>query len=190
MTSDATPNDPVQRRLDLHRRHPCGNDRNLLDFIDVTTDDPAASRSAFADGCINACVTDPHAAAGRDAYATIARQAGGKTLLSAYDPVTTNVQLSSLQVTRQSDGQLTALVDLTNTGTRALTGLQAQVLDGRKQVGLTAPVDLAAGQTRTVSVTWKPSGAKSHTVTAAVDPANTLAEDDESDNKAATTILR
>ncbi len=41
-----------------------------------------------------------------------------------------------------------------------------------------------------MTVTWKPSGAKSHTVTAVVDPANTLAEDDETDNKAVTTILR
>ena len=189
VTSDATPNDPVQVGSICTGGTSCGNDRNLLDFIDVTTDDHGRVEVAFADGCINACVTDPQHD-GRDAYATIARQAGGKTLLSAYDPVMTNVRLSSLQVTRQSDGRLTALVDLTNTGTRALTGLQAQVLDGRKQVGLTAPVELAAGETRTVSVSWKPSGAKSHTVTAAVDPSNALAEDDESDNKAATTILR
>ncbi|GAA2136852.1 hypothetical protein GCM10009844_03380 [Nocardioides koreensis] len=189
VTSDATPNDPVQVGSICTGGTSCGDDRNLLDFIDVTTDDHGRVEVAFADGCINACVTDPQHA-GRDAYATIARQAGGKTLLSAYDPVTTNVQLSSLQVTRQSDGQLTALVDLTNTGNRALTGLRTQVLDGRKQVGLTAPVDLGAGETRTMSVTWKPSGAKSHTVSAVVDPSNALAEDDETDNKAATTIPR
>ena len=189
VTSDATPNDPVQVGSICTGGTACGDDRNLLDFIDVTTDDHGRVEVAFADGCINACVTDPQHA-GRDAYATIARQADGMTLFSAYDPVTTNVQLSSLQVTRQSDGQLAARVDLRNTGSSALSGVRTQVLDGRKQVALTPTVDLAAGESRTVTVTWKPSGAKSHTVTAVVDPSNTLVEDDETDNKAATTILR
>ena len=189
VTSDATPNDPVQVGSICTGGTACGDDRNLLDFIDVTTDNHGRVEVAFADGCINACVTDPQHA-GRDAYATIARQADGMTLFSAYDPVTTNVQLSSLQVTRQSDGQLAARVDLRNTGSSALSGVRTQVLDGRKQVALTPAVDLAAGESRTVTVTWKPSGAKSHTVTAVVDPSNTLVEDDETDNKAATTILR
>jgi hypothetical protein len=189
VTSDATPNDPVQVGSICTGGTSCGDDRNLLDFIDVTSDDHGRVEVGFADGCINACVTDPQHQ-GRDSYATIARQAGGLTLLSAFDPATTNVQLSSLQVTKGSDGRFTASVALTNTGNRPLTGVQAQVLDGRKQVGLTPPVDLAAGSTRTVSVTWKPSGAPTHTVTAVVDPANSLAEADEADNKASTTVLR
>ena len=85
VTSDATPNDPVQVGSICTGGTSCGNDRNLLDFIDVTTDDHGRVEVAFADGCINACVTDPQHN-GRDAYATIARQAGGKTLFSAYDP--------------------------------------------------------------------------------------------------------
>ena len=125
VTSDATPNDPVQVGSICTGGTTCGNDRNLLDFIDVTTDDHGRVEVAFADGCINACVTDPQHN-GRDAYATIARQAGGQPLFSAYDPVTTNVQLSSLQVTKQSDGRFTALVGLKNTGTQPLSGLQTQ----------------------------------------------------------------
>ena len=189
VTSDATPNDPVQVGSICTGGTTCGDDRNLLDFIDVTTDDHGRVEVGFADGCINACVTDPNHS-GRDAYATIARQRDGMTLFSAYDPVTTNVALSSLAVTPGSDGRFTATMDVTNTGTRAVSGVQTQVLDGRKQVALTPAVDLAPGQARTVTVTWKPSGARSHTVTAVSDPANTLAEDDEADNKAVVTVLR
>ena len=69
-------------------------------------------------------------------------------------------------------------------------GLQAEVLDGRKQVGMTPAATLAAGESRTFTVTWKPSGTRSHTVTAVVDPANTLTEADETDNKAALSVLR
>jgi hypothetical protein len=189
VTSDATPNDPVQVGSICTGGTACGDDRNLLDFIDVTTDDHGRVEVGFADGCINACVTDPQHV-GRDSYATIARQRGGRSLLSAFDPATTNVALSSLSVTRQPDGRLSARMEVTNTGNRALTGIRTQVLDGRKQVGLTPAVDLAAGESRTLTVTWKPSGVTSHTVTAVVDPLNVLAEDDETDNKAAQTVLR
>ena len=85
VTSDATPNDPVQRGSICTGGTTCGNDRNLLDFIDVTLDDHGRVLVGFADGCIKACVTDP-AQNGHDAYATIARQSGGKTLFAKYDP--------------------------------------------------------------------------------------------------------
>jgi hypothetical protein len=65
----------------------CGNDRNLLDFIDATIDSHGRVEVAFADGCIGACVTDP-SVNNHDAYATIARQSSGSPLLSAYDPAT------------------------------------------------------------------------------------------------------
>ena len=84
-TTDATPNDPVQVGSICTGGTTCGNDRNLLDFIDVTTDSHGRVLVGFADGCINACVTDPQHN-GRDAYATIARQSGGLPLLAAYDP--------------------------------------------------------------------------------------------------------
>lgn len=189
VTSDATPNDPVQVGSICTGGTTCGNDRNLLDFIDVTTDSHGRVLVGFADGCIGACVSDPQHV-GRDAYATIARQRDGKTLFSAFDPVTTNVAMSSLSVTRQSDGTFSANMRLTNTGTTALSGVRTQVLDGRKQVALTPALDLAAGESRTVTVSWKPSGTRTHTVTAVVDPANALVEDDETDNKAAQTVTR
>jgi len=189
VTSDATPNDPVQRGSICTGGTTCGNDRNLLDFIDVTTDDHGRVEVGYADGCIGACVTDP-AQNNHDAYATIARQSSGKTLFSAFDPATTNLTLSSLNVTKASNGTFTATMDVKNTGTTALNGVTTQVLDGRKQVGLTPATDLAAGASKSVSVSWKPSGAKTHTITAVTDPSNVIAEDDEADNKLLQTVTR
>jgi hypothetical protein len=189
VTSDATPDDPVQRGSICTGGSTCGNDRNLLDFIDVTIDDHGRVEVGYADGCIDACVTDP-SRNGHDAYATIARQSSGSTLFAAYDPTTTNVALSSLDVTKTSSGGLVATMRLENTGNQPVGGVRVQVLDDRRQVGLTDPADLAAGVTRTVSVTWSPSGKKSHTITAVADPQNTLAEDDEGDNKLLRTITR
>ena len=71
VTTDATPNDPVQRGSICTGGTTCGNDRNLLDFIDVTIDDHGRVEVGYADGCINACVTDP-SKNNHDAYATIA----------------------------------------------------------------------------------------------------------------------
>ena len=86
-TVDATPGDPVQRGSICTGGTTCGNDRNLLDFIDATIDSHGRVEVAFADGCTGACVTDP-SVNNHDAYATIARQSSGSPLLSAYDPAT------------------------------------------------------------------------------------------------------
>jgi len=88
VTSDATPTDPVQRGSICTNGTTCGNDRNLLDFIDVTMDKQGRPLVGFADGCIGVCVTDP-GVNNRDAYSTIARQSTGKTLLAAFDPTAT-----------------------------------------------------------------------------------------------------
>jgi hypothetical protein len=188
-TSDATPNDPVQRGSICTGGTTCGEDRNLLDFMDVTTDDHGRILVGYADGCIDACVTDP-AQNGHDAYATIARQSDGLTLFSAYDPATTNLTLSSLDVTANSDRTFTATMLVKNTGTTPVSAAQTQVLDGRKQVALTPATDFAPGEARTLTVSWKASGAKSHTITEVTDPLNAIAEDDESDNKLVDTITR
>jgi hypothetical protein len=85
VTSDATPNDPVQIGSICTGGTTCGADRNLLDFIDVTMDDHGRVEVAFAAGCTGSCVTGgPNT---RTAYPTIARQSSGLTLLSAFDPV-------------------------------------------------------------------------------------------------------
>ncbi len=80
---DATPSDPVQRGSICLGGTTCGNDRNLLDFIDATVDKQGRVLVGYADGCIGACVT-----AGPNSFSaqgTIARQATGKGLFAAFD---------------------------------------------------------------------------------------------------------
>ncbi len=92
-TADATPNDPVQRGSICTGGTTCGNDRNLLDFMDVTIDEAGRIEVGYADGCIDACVSDPSHTSGagpadaQAAYATIARQSSGKTLFASQDPL-------------------------------------------------------------------------------------------------------
>ena len=98
VTSDATPNDAVQRGSICTGGTTCGDNRNLLDFIDSTIDDHGRVEVAYADGCINTCVNDPSQSSNTTAaqqpdahaaYATIARQSSGLPLFSKYDPATT-----------------------------------------------------------------------------------------------------
>ena len=92
VSSDATPNDPVQRGSICTGGTTCGNDRNLLDFIDATVDKTGHVEVGFADGCIDTCVTDDSQTSGEGpadaqaSYATIARMSSGRTLSAANDP--------------------------------------------------------------------------------------------------------
>jgi hypothetical protein len=82
-TVDVTPNDPIQRGSICTGGTTCGNDRNLLDFMDVTIDRQGRVMVGFADGCVAACIASgPNSFS---AWATIARQTGGLTLFSRYD---------------------------------------------------------------------------------------------------------
>ena len=84
-TVDATPNDPVQRGSICTGGTTCGNDRNLLDFMDVTVDAQGRVLVGYADGCTGACAA-PGGAQNFDALATIARQTAGPRLFAAFDP--------------------------------------------------------------------------------------------------------
>ncbi|MEU6366630.1 sialidase family protein [Streptomyces sp. NPDC046931] len=85
VTVDATPTDPVQRGSICTGGTTCGQDRNLLDFIDVTLDAQGRVLAAYADGCTGTCTTG--GAQNYDALASIARQSSGDTLYGAYDAV-------------------------------------------------------------------------------------------------------
>ena len=62
------------------------NCRNLLDFNDITIDKEGRVLVAYADGCTDACVTNPASTKKTD-LGVIARQESGLGLLSAYDSV-------------------------------------------------------------------------------------------------------
>jgi hypothetical protein len=85
VTVDATPTDPVQKGSICTGGTTCGQDRNLLDFIDVTLDAQGRVLAAYADGCTGTCATG--GAQNYDALASIARQSSGNTLYGAYDAV-------------------------------------------------------------------------------------------------------
>jgi hypothetical protein len=89
-TVNATPNDPVQGAggICLAGLSCSGNNRNLLDFNEVTIDGRGRVLFGYDDGC----VTDRCLQSGGDqndfvAYARVARQTGGKPLFAKYDPV-------------------------------------------------------------------------------------------------------
>ncbi|MGN6332102.1 MAG: sialidase family protein, partial [Motilibacteraceae bacterium] len=56
-TVDATPTDPVQKGSICTGGTTCGQDRNLLDFIDSTVDEQGRVLVAFADGCTGTCAS-------------------------------------------------------------------------------------------------------------------------------------
>ena len=88
---------------------------------------------------------------------------------------------------RPKQTRLTATV--VNEGDADAAGLEVRFLDGESVVGTSAPVDVPAGETRTVSVLWDTRHVKGdRRISAVADPANTVAESDESDNTLVRTV--
>ena len=131
----------------------CGNDRNLLDFIDVTVDKSGRVEAAFADGCIDACVTDKThnsddgPADAQAAYATIARQSSGLGLFSAFDPQV-NLKLMKQHVTKNAKGKFVATMTVASTGSRSARDAVVRLKDGGRAVGRTTLTRVGGGQDR------------------------------------------
>jgi hypothetical protein len=85
VTSDVTPDDPVQRGPICSGGTLCGSTRNLLDFMDATIDAEGRVLVGYADGCLGGCVSGPPNSATE--VATIARQMTGQRMYAAFDPV-------------------------------------------------------------------------------------------------------
>jgi hypothetical protein len=86
-TVNATPNDPVQGAGGIWNSGGGNQNRNLLDFNEVTMDDHGHVLFGYDDGCVSStCLVDPSK---NDfvAFERVARQTGGKPLLAQYDPV-------------------------------------------------------------------------------------------------------
>lgn len=84
-TVNATPNDPVQGAGGIWNGGGSNQNRNLLDFNEVTMDDRGRVLFGYDDGCVSAaCLADP---SHNDfvAWQRVARQTGGKTLLAQFD---------------------------------------------------------------------------------------------------------
>lgn len=85
-TVNATPNDPVQGKGGIWLGGGSNTNRNLLDFNEVTMDDKGHVLFGYGDGCTGGCVQNPENNTFRAAI-RVARQVGGKPLLSEFDPV-------------------------------------------------------------------------------------------------------
>jgi PKD repeat protein len=84
-TVNATPNDPVQSMTGVWQQGGSHDDRNLLDFNEVTIDDKGRVLYGYSDGCVTAgCIAGT---AGNDfvAHMRVARQTGGKSLFASND---------------------------------------------------------------------------------------------------------
>jgi hypothetical protein len=84
-TVNATPNDPVQSMTGVWQQGGGHDDRNLLDFNEITVDDKGRVLYGYSDGCTSGpCITGtgPN---DFGAFMRVARQFGGKPLLAAFD---------------------------------------------------------------------------------------------------------
>jgi len=100
-----------------------------------------------------------------------------------------NLTPTDLVAMQTKSKQTTLTVTVSNPSTVAAQGVAVQLLDGGTVIGTSAPVTVPAGETTNVSVAWSTTGIKGdRSITAVVDPANTVAESNEADNRLARTI--
>lgn len=185
VTSNATPNDPVQRGSICTGGTTCGTDRNLLDFMGVTVDKEGRVLVGFADGCIGTCVqTGPNSFS---SYASIARQADGRRLFAQYDPQA-DLTVSNITATQTRKGT-TLRATVTNAGTADAANVIVRFLDGSTVINDSVPITLAKGASAQVSVTWATKKYRGdRVVTAVADPSNFVAESNEDNNTAQRTV--
>jgi hypothetical protein len=108
VTVNATPNDPVQNHTGIWQGGGSGEngDRNLLDFNEITVDDKGRVLYGYSDGCHSlTCIQGDNSANERGGYMRVARQFGGKPLLSQFDITEPTVpKPACLSGTRDSSG--------------------------------------------------------------------------------------
>jgi len=84
-TVNATPNDPVQSMTGIWQQGGSHQDRNLLDFTEITVDDKGRVLYGYSDGCVSAGCIAGSAANDFTAFMRVARQSGGKSLFASFD---------------------------------------------------------------------------------------------------------
>jgi PKD repeat protein len=88
VTVNATPNDPVQSMTGIWQQGGSHQDRNLLDFNEITVDKFGRVLYGYSDGCVSEGCIAGTAANDFTAFMRVARQSGGKTLFASNDPNT------------------------------------------------------------------------------------------------------
>src|SRR6266480_2766046 len=84
-TVNATPNDPVQSMTGIWQQGGSHDDRNLLDFNEITIDDKGRVLYGYSDGCVTPGCIAGTAANDFVAFMRVARQSGGKSLFASFD---------------------------------------------------------------------------------------------------------
>ena len=139
----------------------------------------------YADGCVGACVqSGPNSFS---AQATIARQTSGMRLFARYD--LPDLTATGIVANYAHPHQTTLTASVANVGTAAAGSFVVRFLDGNTVLGQSAPLTLARGATATASYVWNSQGQRgSHSITAVVDPANSVTESDETNNRYTQTL--
>jgi hypothetical protein len=110
-TTDATPNDPVQRGP-IWAHGAADISRNLLDFFDMTMDKQGRVQVGYPDGCVDGHCVQAAASAKGNGYAArtvVARQSSGRRMLAANDPGTATEAPGMPMVTARRVGPLVNL---------------------------------------------------------------------------------
>lgn len=166
---DATPNLPVQVAGGVcNEGDGCSSaqHRNLLDFNDAGLDNHGNVVVAFAQGCIDSCMTNPNQSPTFQSLPSIAYQSGGKPLFAKYDPVEPAAPKPPLLVgaTAQSGGPVQLNWDVPDDGGSALT---SYVIDrGISPGGENTLVTVPATGTRYLDGSAKPGVTYFYTVAA------------------------
>ncbi len=84
VTTNTSPNDPVQGKGGIWNMGGSALNRNLLDFNEITIDDKGRPGFGYSDGCVGDCVANPDVNS-FTAHMRLARQFGGNTLFAAFD---------------------------------------------------------------------------------------------------------
>lgn len=100
-----------------------------------------------------------------------------------------DLTVTDLVASQERPKQTVLTATVAHSGPSDLTGMVVRFRDGETVIGETAPVTVAAGATRKVSLTWDTRATNGdRVVTATVDPHGTIAESDERNNSLARTI--
>lgn len=148
-TTDATPNDPMQRGC-IWAQGGANICRNLLDFIGMTTDKNGRIEVAYVDGCPDGNCAQAVSSATRftgNAYTArgvIARQSSGKRLIAAMDPNTpaTSAPGMPLITARRLNGVVHLAWSEADSGNLMINNYQ--ILRGTAS-GAEAPLTVVAG---------------------------------------------
>lgn len=102
-TVNTSPDDPAQGYGGIWRHGGGNQNRNLLDFNEITVDDHGYVLYGYDDGCVGPCVTDPTKNS-FTANSRVARQIGGKSLYAQFDPAEpTAPKRACLSATRDAE---------------------------------------------------------------------------------------